>query len=135
EKKKKKTRTDVLGISWSKNKNSLKKRKIRRGNGESEKPKPAETIFTNGLAGGFVIDIDEHVFLWMASKVAGEDFYKFLFLTGGILHEPFSHVKPMRSFGTIKSKPVMRTVGDELIQPSFLLRYARLSCLKNQTLS
>src|SRR5262249_57021274 len=121
EKKKKKTRTDVLGISWSKNKNSLKKRKIRRGNGESEKPKPAETIFTNGLAGGFVIDIDKHVFLRVASKVAGEDFYKFLFLTGGSLHKSFSHVKPVRSLGAIETKPVKRTAGTELIQPEFVL--------------
>src|SRR5262249_2261818 len=115
--------------------NWLRERKQWEGNCAVCTPKPAETIFTNGLAGGFVIDIDEHVFLRVASKVPGENLYKFLFLTGGSLHESFSHVKPVRSLRTIESKPVMRTVGTELIQPDFVLRYARLNLLKTQSLS
>src|SRR5262245_20920363 len=71
----------------------------------------------------------------MAGEVAGENFYKFLFLTRRSPHETFSHVKPVRSFGTIKSKPVMGTVGTKLIQPDFVLRHTRLDLLKTQTLA
>src|SRR6266498_177287 len=113
----------------------LAKGKLSRGNCYSEKLKPAEAIFTDDLAGGFIIDIDEHVFFRMTGEVAGEDFYKLLFLTRGSLHEPFSHVKPMRSFATIESKPVMQTVGTELIQPGFVLRHTCLNLFKTQTLS
>jgi hypothetical protein len=105
------------------------------GNRALEKPKPAKAVFAYRPTIRSVEDIDEHVFFGMAGQIAGENFYKFLFVIKIGVHKAVAHIEPMGPFGAVESNPVVGTVRTELVKPHFVLRDTRLNFLDRKTLS
>lgn len=81
-----------------------------------EKAKAAETILADELAGARVVDIDEHVFVWMAGEETGKQFDEtFLSFIVGI-HETVADVEFMGALAAIEAGPEARAIGAGLIE-------------------
>jgi hypothetical protein len=100
-----------------------------------EKLESTKAILTDLFSARRVINIDEHVFIRVAGKVARKDLDKFLFVSEVGVHKTFSYEEPMRSFAAVEANPVVRPVHPALIEPSLVLRNARPNFLKGKIFS
>lgn len=109
--------TRLLGRVYRDKRSALEKfRKLK-----LEKLESTKAILTYFFPARRVVNIDEHVFIRVAGKVARKDLNKFLFVREIGVHETFSHVESMRSFAAVEANPVVRSIYAAVIEPTLVL--------------
>ena len=72
---------------------------------ELEKPKAAEAVLTDPFISVGIINIDEHIFVWIAGEKTRENFDEFFLHVAVRFEECLADIEPVRPFAAIEPQP------------------------------